>query len=414
MPRVKLSARSVAQLIAPDPSNRQIIHWDSELKGFGVLCSGTTEAKVYVVQRDINRRTRRVTIAPTNVLSIMEARKRAESVLADLYKGIDPKAGRRQAITLAEVFDSYVAAKGSLAEKSISLYRKLLKNLSSWHDKPLRDITPDDVEARFRAIVSEVVAKHATKHFKGERPSGKITANATMRLLKILFNFAKGRHPTLPPNPVLRLALEDQWHTERVRTNHVEDAQLPAFYGAVMALPNEVHRDFLRLILFTGMRRFEASCLRWDYIDLSERTIRIPAEITKAKRSDFVLPMSEPVYDMLVARRALGNETFVFPANSKTGHLMDVQFSLDIIARQTGICVSTHDLRRTFLTVAESCDIAMMPLKALVNHRLGDVTSNYIQMKSERVREAAQRVADRMQELCAIAPIAGHNVQKLR
>ena len=86
MPRVKLSARSVAQLIAPDPSKRQVIHWDADLRGFGVLCSGTTQSKVYVVQRDINRRTRRVTIAPTNVISIMEARKRAEGVLADLYK----------------------------------------------------------------------------------------------------------------------------------------------------------------------------------------------------------------------------------------------------------------------------------------------------------------------------------------
>ena len=44
-------------------------------------------------------------------------------------------------------------------------------------------------------------------------------------------------------------------------------------------------------------------------------------------------------------------------------------------------------------------------LKALVNHSYGDdVTAGYIIGSVERLREPAQRVADRLKELCAIEP----------
>ena len=44
-----------------------------------------------------------------------------------------------------------------------------------------------------------------------------------------------------------------------------------------------------------------------------------------------------------------------------------------------------------------------MALKALVNHSLGsDVTEGYVQMNAERLREPAQRVADKLKKLCGI------------
>jgi hypothetical protein len=62
-------------------------------------------------------------------------------------------------------------------------------------------------------------------------------------------------------------------------------------------------------------------------------------------------------------------------------------------------------LRRTFITVAESTDISPLALKALVNHSLGnDETSGYVQMTVERLREPAERVANRMSVLCKIKP----------
>ena len=66
--------------------------------------------------------------------------------------------------------------------------------------------------------------------------------------------------------------------------------------------------------------------------------------------------------------------------------------------------VSPHDLRRSFITVAELLDLSETALKALVNHSLGnDVTSNYVQLSIERLREPVARVGSKLMSLCGIA-----------
>jgi Arm DNA-binding domain len=115
MPTVNLTQRSVAALAAPDPSGRQIVHFDSDLKGFGVLVSGKTSAKSYIVQRDIGGKTRRITIAPINLIKLEEARKRGAELLLKMVQGIDPKAERKaeaaKLVTLRQAANAYFAAR---------------------------------------------------------------------------------------------------------------------------------------------------------------------------------------------------------------------------------------------------------------------------------------------------------------
>ena len=42
---VKLTKAAVEKRKAPDPSGKQRLIWDTELKGFGLLLSGKTDAK---------------------------------------------------------------------------------------------------------------------------------------------------------------------------------------------------------------------------------------------------------------------------------------------------------------------------------------------------------------------------------
>lgn len=54
-----------------------------------------------------------------------------------------------------------------------------------------------------------------------------------------------------------------------------------------------------------------------------------------------------------------------------------------------------HDLRRTFITIAESLDIPAYALKRLLNHKMnGDVTAGYIMLDVERLRNPMQMIAD--------------------
>ena len=151
-----------------------------------------------------------------------------------------------------------------------------------------------------------------------------------------------------------------------------------------------------------------------EEIDLKNGVIHVPGQRTKSGRK-LDLPMSDFIRDLLVARRAIGNAGIVFPAPSRSGHVRDVQYPLAIVREQTDIQVSAHDLRRTFITVAESCDISPLALRALVNHSIGkDVTAGYVQMTVDRLREPVQRIADKMKQLCGVVGPTGKNMKKLK
>jgi integrase len=227
--------------------------------------------------------------------------------------------------------------------------------------------------------------------------------------LRTLWNFAADRDPTVAQqkNPVSRL--KRAWFPVARRERTVGAAELPRFYRAVVALENRVARDYLLLLLFTGLRRREAAELRWSEVDLVERVIRLPAARTKAGRK-LAIPMSDFVYDLFESRRSLGDADWVFPSNSASGHIEEPRHPLDIVAERCGVRVSAHDLRRTFITAAESTEMSFLALKALVNHAIGgDVTEGYVQMTVERLREPAQKVCDKIKALCGVGVYIQNN-----
>jgi integrase len=402
----KLTKTVVGKLKAPDPSGKQRLVWDADLKGFGVLLSGKTTAKTYIAQRRMpNGVVRRVTVGgvgeftdddpesdPPRLSGVEKARRKAGQIINELREGRDHKAEIRKAAaqdkTLRAWLDEYLKRKKNLRERTITLYRDSVeRHLETWLDNPLREIAPDMVEERHAGI---------------GRAGGEAAANNAMRALRAIWNFALDRDDKLPANPVRRLK-NDGWFKLPARVRHVRSDDLPRFYGAVDSLPSRTARDYLLLLLFTGLRRREAASLRWADIDFSNRVIRLPAARTKAGRK-LDLPMSSFVRDLLVARRALGHEgEFIFAADSKSGHIEEPKFPLAQVAKATGIAISVHDLRRSYITIAEATDISPLALKALVNHALGnDVTAGYVQITAERLREPAQRVCDKLMELCRI------------
>ena len=384
MPTVRLNEREVARL-RPDAAGKAVLYWDADLKGFGLLVSGKTGKRVFVVQRAVNGKNRRVTVAACNELSFREAKEAARAMLVDMRRGVDPK-NRVGRATLAEALETYLKKNTALRNRTAATYSAVIQqHLADWLDVPLASISGSAVSDRHLAIGKT-------------SPS---VANLAFKIFAAIWNDAVLRDPVLPPNPT-RL-LRKQWFRIARRQRSVRMEDLPRFLEGVRQLPNPVVASYIRFLLYTGMRRREAACLTWHDIDFTSGVVRVRAENTKADRK-LDLPMSDLVRGLLVERRSVGRERYVFPSGSRSRHIEEPRKSFAIIAASTGIAVSPHDLRRTFVTVAESCDISPMALKALVNHTLGSgLTEGYVIMSTERLREAAQRVADKMKALCGIA-----------
>ena len=64
------------------------------------------------------------------------------------------------------------------------------------------------------------------------------------------------------------------------------------------------------------------------------------------------------------------------------------------VREASGVSFTLHDLRRTFITVAEGLDISSYTLKRLLNHKNNrDVTAGYIVLNAERLRQPMERIS---------------------
>ena len=210
-----------------------------------------------------------------------------------------------------------------------------------------------------------------------------------MRVLRALFNFAAANYEVagkalVLDNPVKRLSRTRAWFRVDRRETLIKPLQLRPWMDAVLGLDNGLARDYLQLVLLTGLRRSEALGLQWEDVDLLGRTLTVRG--TKNHR-DHTLPMSDYLAALLGVMPRHGAYVFQGPR----GRLDNLRFALEEVARRSGVPFCIHDLRRTFATIADSLDIPGYAVKALLNHKSGsDVTAGYVVPSVERLRERPQ------------------------
>ena len=176
---------------------------------------------------------------------------------------------------------------------------------------------------------------------------------------------------------------------------------LPAWFEAVNELPTlsnganrESVKDYLLLLIFTGLRREEGLGLQWKDVDFKARTLTIP---DPKNRQSHTLPLSSFLFNLLKNRsdNNIEQSAFVFSGRGIKGYMDDPNKQMKIVVEKSGVIFTPHDLRRTFITIAESLDISAYALKRLANHKMtNDVTAGYIIGDAERLREPMQRITN--------------------
>jgi len=385
LPSLRLTKRSVEEI--PFAEQGQQIYRDTSLQGFALRVGA--KQKSYIAEGQVNGRTRRYTIGRADLFAADAARKRAVVVLGEMADGRDPNERKRLAraeqISLETAFEQFFEARPNLSPHTVSAYQRTLRlYLNACRKKPLSEIT--------RQIVLQLHRDIACAH-------GETTANNAMRHLRSVYNFISASHDGLPPNPVQILNQARAWYRERRRQTIVSAADLPSWWTAVMAEP-EHSRDYLIMAILTGMRRGELSKPRWADLDLQSGTLHL--QVTKSGHP-LDLPLSAFLIEILKERkrRSVGSP-WVFPGTGKSGHLIETKKFLSRVSAGSGVTFTLHDLRRTYITIAESLDVPHYALKRLLNHSIsGDVTGGYIVIDVERLREPVERISARILELAA-------------
>ena len=358
---------------------------------------------------------RRLTLGRYGELTVEQARKRAHQFLGQVAMGTDPVAEKRKqqlrAVTLRQAYQAYCLARKGLRASTLRDYDRFINViLADWADKPITAFT--------RALVTK-------RHCELGETRGKAYANLTMRFLRAVLNFAQATyrdddgHSVLVENPVAILSQTRAWYPTVRRQTVIKGHELPAWYQAVLSLkhadqPDSAHTaaDYLLLLLYTGLRAREGATLRWEQIDLLDRTLTIP---DPKNHQPLTLPLSDYLLELLSNRRQLATTAFVFPGREEPSQqiegardvrpLVEVKRQVRHVIQRSGVAFTLHDLRRTFITVADSLDIPAYAIKRLVNHKMnGDVTAGYIISDVERLRVPMQKISDFLLSTMDAAP----------
>ncbi len=344
------------------PDRGQVIYRDTSLQGFALRV--TTGCKSYIVEARVNGVVRRITLGKHGVLTASTARKKAKRLLAMMASGKDPvlEKSRKKigGVTLQEVLEHFLSVRNVRPNTRRHYLYMLPRCLGDWLDLPVASITREMVEQRHREL------RRTTR----QGTSGEAQANAAMRLLGILLNFAAANYeidgqPIILVNPIKRLSQNHQWYREYRRQVIIPDHRLAIWYEAVMSLRRLTVRDYLLVLLFTGLRRNEAATLRWCDIDFESSVLTVSAEVSKNRR-EHRLPLSTFLEDLFKRRyQERGSSSYVFPGQGGRHHVVDSGHVIEQVVMKTGCRFTLHDLRRTFLTTAEKLGLSYIVLKKL-------------------------------------------------
>lgn len=382
----------------------QVFYRDSDLKGFGLRVGLTS--KVYIAETKVNGKVVRVTIGKHGVFTAEQARGEAREILLMMSRGVNPndaaKEKKVRGVTLEQAFTDFLDARKALKPRTIYDYKRIVGTyLADWNKKPVAEITKDMVAKR-----------HTQLGIKSEAQ-----ANLSMRFLRALFNFASGQYEDskgqtlIAENPVKRLSQTRAWYRVERRQSVIKPYELAPWFKAVMNIKNdslgknrETIRDYLLLVLFTGLRKEEAACLTWANVDLKTKTLKV---MDTKNHLDHTLPLSDFLFDLFQQRKASVVNEYVFPGSGGMGHITEQRKQMAKVIQESGVTFTIHDLRRTFITIAESQDISAYSLKRLLNHKMNnDVTAGYIIKDVERLRDPMQKITSYLLKCMGLEPSA--------
>ncbi|MDB5784168.1 hypothetical protein [Caballeronia mineralivorans] len=385
----------------PVPTDRAIVeYWHDRQKGFGVRVArahSRTRAvkRTYVVRLPEGSAKDKDNLGLVGELTFDAAwdlvrEKRAEA------KRDGP--GTRRKPTVQEAFDAYMAARAFRhAPATVTDYKNKMKRLASLthgaNDVSIADLRVDSLDSTFWEQV----------HIRIREGYGRVMADAVCRLVKFVYQRLV-ELGELERNPVIALNKLGISKRGKPKKTAILPADLPEVWTWMHTYAHPAVRDFMRVELFMGLRDAVVQRLRWENVDMVNRTYFLPDDEPGNKsKIDLVVPIPDYLMEhVFVPRYAarVDGMPWVIPSNKREGDpLVSVKGSLTTMCAATGIETSPHDYRRTFGTAAELAVGSLLRVARLMAHNTaasGDefsVTAGYISTTDEQLREDINKTA---------------------
>ena len=375
----KLTKRVVDQIV---PGETEAMHWDDELKGFG-LRVWPSGRKVYMVMSRVKGRLRRITIGPHGPITPEQARIRAHEIISEAKAGRDPAHEldqARKAPTMKGLGERFLKEHVAVRCKP-STQAEYKRSVELFINPKIGARKVTDIERRDIAELHQSLS-----HIPYQ-------ANRTLGVLSKMLNLAEvwGLRPD-GSNPCLHV----KKYTEQKRERFLSPDEF-AKLGQVL---REVERDgsespsavaAIRLLILTGCRLGEIMTLQWGFVDTQARELRLPDSKTGAKLVHF----GQTAADILDGIGRLDGNPYVITGKVDGHRLTDLQYPWRRIRAKAGLAdVRIHDLRHSYASGALALGEGLPMIGKLLGHSQVQTTARYAHLANDPVKSAAGRVSD--------------------
>ncbi len=219
------------------------------------------------------------------------------------------------------------------------------------------------------------------------------TAKHVIALLRriVLFGAKKGLCP--PPNPA-RLQFEMP-SVSNEKTEDLTSEELARLMEAIETDENIQAANFMKMALFTGMRRGELFKLQWSHVDFQRGFIAIR---DPKGGPDQKIPLNDAARAVLEGHPR-SESLFVFPGihgDQRT----EIRKPVNRIKERAGLPKdfrALHGLRHVFASMlASSGQVDMYTLQRLLTHKDPTMTQRYAHLRDETLQNASNLAGELM------------------
>ena len=369
-------------LTALNPTDQDVIVWDSSLSGFGVRAKASG-VKTFVIQyRNRGGRSRRLSLGNLGKVTLDQARKEALKLLGQVAAGADPAEERRMRLrseTISQLADVYMKehcagrCKPSTIEANTWLLNKFVKPRLG--RRKLLELRPVDI-AKMHADLQ------ATPY----------NANRVLGLLRAMLNCAE-RWEMIPrgSNPAAVI----KPYPERRRERFLSADELKSLMDALDAAEQEESIDryeaaAIRLLIFTGCRLSEITTLEWDSVDLANARIVMARHKTDQYGAK-IIPLNAPALGVLTDLPRVEDNPYVIVGKKTGKHLINLEKPWRRVRKAAGLDdVRIHDLRHSFASFAVGAGVPLALIGGLLGHRSVQTTARYAHLANDPLKEATK------------------------
>ena len=381
--RFRFTQKSLEVLAAPAAG--VAVFYDTEVKQLGLRVQPSGH-KSYFVLKQVAGRPERKTLGTVGELKLDAARTVAQNLVAQLSEwkargatGLSPLAKPERGLTFDDVLEAYFKSFHAPRSKPVKDPAATEERCRYMAEKYLTKLKPLAIEQVTSARIETLHRSIADEH-------GPVTANRAVELACAAWRNAVRRKLTEIPDPTAAVAR----FAEQKRTRFLQPDELVRLHAALQAEPNADARDFVMLLLATGVRRGNLYSAQFSEISFPLQTWTIPALKSKNGREMVIqlTPVALAVFER--RRKELPDSDFVFPSGiSESGHIECYKAQWRRIRKAAEIPdVSFHDIRRTTGSYQAIAGSSLATIGASLGHSSIASTMIYARLHQSAVRQS--------------------------